>query len=170
MTQETQIPYEDLTRQSLLDVVRRVLVAAAKDGLPGQHHFYLAFRTTDAGVQMSDGLRQKHPSEMTIVLQHQFWDLVVKEEGFSVTLSFGGQPEKLYVPFNALTAFLDPSVQFGLQFKPGSSALTDRPEADTQRTDTDAEATAASADTAEDTLPSDEPQDNVIALDGFRKR
>ena len=111
------IDYDTLTQDALRGVVRSVLVQAAKTGLPGDHHFYISFDTTAEGVRMSDRLRVQYPDQMTIILQHQFWDLIVSERGFEVGLSFGGIPEKLGIPFEAINGFFDPSVQFGLQFE-----------------------------------------------------
>ena len=112
-----QIRYDLLTQQALRSVVRNVLVETAKKGLPGDHHFYISFDTRADGVRMSDRLRAQYPDEMTIILQHQFWDLKVGEDDFEVGLSFGGVPERLNVPFGAINGFFDPSVQFGLQFE-----------------------------------------------------
>src|SRR5271169_2713729 len=110
--------YDLLTQQALRGVVRNVLIEAAKKkGLPGDHHFYISFDTTAEGVRISERLRVQYPEQMTIILQHQFWDLTVNERGFEVGLSFGGIPEKLGIPFDAITGFFDPSVQFGLQFE-----------------------------------------------------
>ena len=110
--------YDLLTQQALRGVVRNVLSEAAKKkGLPGDHHFYISFDTTAEGVRLSERLRVQYPEQMTIILQHQFWDLSVNERGFEVGLSFGGIPEKLAIPFEAVTGFFDPSVQFGLQFE-----------------------------------------------------
>lgn len=111
------IRYDLLTQQALRNVVRDVLADAAKKGLPGEHHFYISFDTQAEGVRISDRLRAQYPEEMTIILQHQFWDLTVSDAGFEVGLSFGGIPEKLTVPLEAITGFFDPSVQFGLQFE-----------------------------------------------------
>ena len=111
------IRYDLLTQQALRGVVRSVLTEAAKKGLPGDHHFYIAFDTRAPGVNIPDRLRAQYPEEMTIILQHQFWDMKVGEEGFEVGLSFGGVPAKLAVPFAAVKGFFDPSVQFGLQFE-----------------------------------------------------
>jgi len=111
------IRYDLLTQQALRGVVRAVLADTAKKGLPGDHHFYISFETQAEGVRLSDRLRAQYPEDMTIILQHQFWDLAVTESGFEVGMSFGGIPEKLYVPFAAVTGFFDPSVQFGLQFE-----------------------------------------------------
>ena len=111
------IRYDLLTQQALRGVVRNVLTDAAKKGLPGDHHFYISFNTRADSVRMSDRLRAQYPEEMTVILQHQFWDLAVTEQGFEVGMSFGGIPEKLAIPFDAITGFFDPSVQFGLQFE-----------------------------------------------------
>lgn len=109
--------YDLMVQDALKGVVRRILTDAARDGLPGDHHFYITFRTTAPGVRLSQRLREKHPDEMTIVLQHQFWDLNVGDHSFEVGLSFSGVPERLLVPFDAVTTFYDPSVQFGLKFE-----------------------------------------------------
>lgn len=111
------IRYDLLVQDALKGAVRKVLGDAAKDGLPGEHHFYISFRTDFPGVRASHRLRDKYPQEMTIVLQHQFWDLGVTEHAFEVGLSFSGVPERLLIPFDALTGFFDPSVQFGLKFE-----------------------------------------------------
>ncbi|HEY7999576.1 MAG TPA: ClpXP protease specificity-enhancing factor SspB, partial [Pseudolabrys sp.] len=110
--------YDLLTQQALRGVVRNVLTEVVKKKvLPGEHHFYISFDTHADGVRISDRLRAQYPEQMTIILQHQFWDLVVNERGFEVGLSFGGIPEKLGIPFEAINGFFDPSVQFGLQFE-----------------------------------------------------
>lgn len=109
--------YDLMVQDALKGVVRKILTEAARDGLPGEHHFYVTFRTGAPGVRLSQRLREKHPEEMTIVLQHQFWDLNVSEHSFEVGLSFSGVPERLLVPFDAITTFFDPSVQFGLKFE-----------------------------------------------------
>ena len=112
-----QIRYDLLTQKALRGVVRNVLADAAKKGLPGDHHFYISFDTRADGVRLSDRLRAQYPDEMTIILQHQFWDLKVGDDEFEVGLSFGGIPEQLTVPYEAINGFFDPSVQFGLQFE-----------------------------------------------------
>ncbi|MEA2840221.1 MAG: uncharacterized protein QOF41_1551 [Methylobacteriaceae bacterium] len=111
------IRYDLRVQEALRGVVRRVLSDAAKDGISGDHHFYISFDTQAEGVRLSSRLRQQYPERMTIVLQHQFWDLNVSDHGFEVGLSFKNVPERLYVPFNALMEFYDPSVQFGLKFE-----------------------------------------------------
>src|SRR6266851_2350438 len=105
-----------LTQDALRGVIRTVLTDASAKGLPGEHHFFITFDTRADGVRMSTRLRASYPDEMTIVLQHQFWDLTVEEDDFDVELAFHGIPERLHVPFRAVKAFMDPSVQFGLQF------------------------------------------------------
>ena len=112
-----QIRYDLLTQKAMRGVVRGVLTDAAKKGLPGDHHFYIGFDTHAAGVRLSDRLRAQYPEQMTIILQHQYWDLIVNDSSFEVGLSFGGIPEKLTVPFEAINSFFDPSVQFGVQFE-----------------------------------------------------
>jgi uncharacterized protein len=117
------IRYDVLARDALRGVLRRVLSDAAEHGLPGEHHFFITFLSTADGVKLSPRLLAQYPDEMTIILQHQFWDLVVTEDRFEVGLSFGGIPERLVVPFAAIKSFLDPSVQFGLQFEPSEGAM-----------------------------------------------
>jgi hypothetical protein len=117
------IRYDVLARDALRGVLRRVLTDAAEHGLPGEHHFFITFLSTADGVKLSPRLLAQYPEEMTIILQHQFWDLVVTEDRFEVGLSFGGIPERLVVPFAAIKSFLDPSVQFGLQFEPSDAAI-----------------------------------------------
>jgi uncharacterized protein len=123
------IRYDLLVQEALKGVVRKVLIDAGKDGLAGEHHFYISFRTEFPGVRLSNRLREKYPQEMTIVLQHQFWDLIVTEHTFEVGLSFSGIPERLLIPFDALTGFFDPSVQFGLKFEIEDKAA-DEPESE----------------------------------------
>jgi hypothetical protein len=110
------IRYDILAQEALRGMVRTVLADTAAKGLPGEHHFFITFDTRAEGVRVSPRLRAQHPTEMTIVLQHQFWDLTVTDEGFGVGLSFNGIPESLSIPWSALTDFVDPSVQFGLKF------------------------------------------------------
>jgi uncharacterized protein len=116
------IRYDLLVQDALKGVVRKVLGDAAKDGLPGEHHFYISFRTDFPGVRVSNRLREKYPQEMTIILQHQFWDLAITEHTFEVGLSFSGVPERLLIPFDSLTGFFAPSVQFGLKFEISAEA------------------------------------------------
>jgi hypothetical protein len=110
------IRWDLLTQDALREVIRRVLADVAVKGLPGDHHFFITFDTRAEGVRMSARLKSSYPQDMTIVLQHQFWDLIVGEDDFEVGLAFNGIPERLYVPLKAVKDFLDPSVQFRLQF------------------------------------------------------
>jgi uncharacterized protein len=117
MTAEAHIDYEALAQVAMRSMVRMVLARVAKTGLPGEHHFYIAFDTQAPGVSLSKRLREKYPKEMTVVLQHRFWDLGVSDDRFEVKLTFDGIPERLSVPFAALKVFFDPSVPYGLQFE-----------------------------------------------------
>jgi hypothetical protein len=122
------IRYDLLVREALREVVRRVVSDVAKNGVPGDHHFYICFDTRAPGVRLSPRLRAQYPEEMTIVLQHQFWDLLATESGLEVGLSFGGVAERLAVPFDAIKGFFDPSVQFGLEFDSSSQMAADETE------------------------------------------
>ena len=165
------IRYDVLARDAMRDVLRRVLTDAARHGLPGDHHFYITFDSRAEGVTISPRLLAQYPEEMTVVLQHQFWDMKVTEDRFEVGLSFGGVPERLVVPFKAIKSFLDPSVQFGLQFETGEN------EADAQTADaSSATSLAAPASTPEtaagedDTPPRPSEGAEVVRLDRFRKK
>ncbi|MGH6856615.1 MAG: SspB family protein [Methylocella sp.] len=116
------IRYDLLVQDAVRGVVRKVLADAARDGVPGEHHFYIGFRTHARGVRLSPRMRELYPDEMTIVLQHQFWDLSVAGEAFEVGLSFHNIPEMLRIPFDAVTRFADPSVGFELQFSVADEA------------------------------------------------
>jgi uncharacterized protein len=117
--------YDLLTQDALRGVIRSALIEAATKGLPGEHHFYITFDTRADGVQISPRLKSSYPQEMTIVLQHQFWDLKVTDDDFEVGLAFNGIPERLHIPLRAVKAFHDPSVQFGLQFTVEAEAGAD---------------------------------------------
>jgi len=119
--------YPALVREALTGLVRSVLGRTAESGLPGEHHFFITFRTDAPGVLLSDRLKGQHPQEMTIVLQHQFWELEVGEATFSVSLRFGGTLERLLVPFEAITSFVDPSAEFGLRLSPVEEPEAERP-------------------------------------------
>jgi hypothetical protein len=116
------IRYDLLAQEALRGVLRTILADIAKNGLPGEHHFYISFNTEAEGVRLSPRMLTQYPKEMTVVLQHQFWDLTVSDSAFEVGLSFGGIPERLVIPFAAIKGFFDPSVQFGLQFEEISQA------------------------------------------------
>lgn len=157
MVNET-LDYAAYVDSAMRGAVREILRRVERTGMPGQHHFFVSFRTDFPGVVMSDMLRAKYPQEITIVLQHQFWDLKVEQDLFRVSLSFSNIPEKLVVPFAALTGFADPSTKFGLQFH------GERPEAPTDAKQPVFENVAFPED--EDNKESAE----IIALDAFRKK
>lgn len=173
--------YDALVDDALRSVVRRVLVQVAEKGLPGSHHFYISFRSTDPGVELPDYLRAKYPEEMTIVLQHQYWDLILYDDAFEVTVSFNKRQERIKVPFTALSAFVDPSVRFGLQFdrkdKAGNSL--DKPEgvpaaptplpAPEPKAKSDAKSDAGPEASDAEAKPEDAAS-KIVKLDSFRKK
>ncbi len=179
------IRYDILAQAALRGVVRTVLADAAKRGLPGEHHFKITFATTAPGVRLSERMRGQYPQEMTIVLQHQFWDLIVSEEAFEVGLSFGGVPERVAVPFDAVTAFYDPAVQFGFQFQTIEAADANAEPHSAEKANAPA-AQLAAAQNAPEALPAQTPADaatpagsgsengagggEVVRLDRFRKK
>ena len=164
------IRYDVLARDALRGVLRRVLADAAEHGLPGEHHFFITFLSTAEGVKLSPRLLAQYPEEMTVILQHQFWDLVVTEDRFEVGLSFGGIPERLVVPFNSIKSFFDPSVQFGLQFEPADAA-GETPAANLPAVPAPSAVTAAAAATDDKDEPA-KPSEGaeVVRLDRFRKK
>jgi len=152
------IDYEALQQDALRGVIRAALsLAASPNGLPGEHHFYISFRTQAPGVAIPDELRSRYPDDMTIVLQNQYWDLNPGESAFSVTLQFSGQPKSLFIPYAAITRFYDPSVRYMLQFAPPAA---------------EAEALVAPpiAIPKSDPQPVAEPGAKVVALDQFRRK
>jgi hypothetical protein len=173
--------YDKMVDAALRGVVREALTRAAEHGLSGGHHFYVTFRTGAPGVVLPDFLRTDYPEDMTIVLEHQFWELAVAASSFSVTLSFRNQPERLTIPFSAISAFADPSVKFGLQFQPDAAAPVPSPigsAGDEKRkktspalvtTPTLVETKADPAKSAEKG-PGDRKPGEVVALDTFRKK
>jgi hypothetical protein len=177
------IRYDVLARDAMRGVLRRVLEDAAKRGLPGDHHFYITFLTQAEGVKLSPRLLAQYPNEMTIILQHQFWDLIVTEDHFEVGLSFGNIPEKLVVPLTAIKAFLDPSVQFGLTFETSEASIAaspPAPSAPTANETTEAADDSQHKNEAKPAAPAeDKPHDGehkpsegaeVVRLDRFRKK
>jgi hypothetical protein len=152
-TPDSLIPYDEIVQDALRGVVRRVLERIDADGgLPGAHHFYIAFRTRAPGVDIPKHLLERYPEEMTIVIQHRYWDLAIDADGFQIGLSFNQVPAKLRIPFDAVTGFVDPAVNFALQFAPkeGETVLQPEPE-------------------PEPPAPI-EPGSNVVTLDRFRKK
>jgi hypothetical protein len=165
------IRYDVLARDALRGVLRRVLADAAEHGLPGDHHFFITFLSTAEGVKLSPRLLAQYPEEMTVILQHQFWDLVVTEDRFEVGLSFGGIPERLVVPFNSIKSFFDPSVQFGLQFEPQETA-SEMPASANLPAVPSTPALPATAPVAENSEepPSGNEGATVVRIDRFRKK
>jgi hypothetical protein len=157
---DDDLRYDKMVEEALRSVVGRALSHVAAHGLPGEHHFYITFRTNHPGAVVPPRLRERYPSEMTIVLQHQFWDLEVGEDGFSVTLSFGEVPERLSVPFDAVAAFADPSVRFGLQFDVGNGVKPDEAEEPGETAAAESEAAGAEGEESE----------KVVTLENFRKK
>ena len=158
--------YDEMVEEALRGVVRKALTEAAEQGLPGAHHFYITFETDHPHVAIADHLKSRYPEEMTIVLQHQFWGLEVEESRFSVTLSFNDRHERLTVPFEAVTAFADPAVKFGLRFErqqDGSPAAAASPSATNLPEEAPAPADAAAE------RPAGEGA-KVVALETFRKK
>ncbi len=169
------IRYDVLTSDAMRGVLRRVLTDAAEHGLPGEHHFFITFKSKADGVTISSRLLAQYPEEMTIILQHQFWDLTVTEDHFEVGLSFGGVPERLVIPFNAIKSFFDPSVQFGLQFEPAETEKTEIEKADLETNAGEPTPTAPAAPsqpTAAETEDKPKPGQGaeVVRLDRFRKK
>ena len=153
-TVDSLIPYDEIVQDALRSVVRRVLDKIdAEGGLPGSHHFYIAFRTRAPGVIMPKHLLERYPDEMTIVIQHRYWDLLIDDVHFEIGLSFNQVPAKLSIPFAAVTGFVDPAVNFALQFQPKEGEVLPAPE-------------------PEASLPPTPIEDgsNVVTLDAFRKK
>jgi hypothetical protein len=167
------IRYDVLARDALRGVLRRVLTDAAEHGLPGEHHFFITFLSTADGVKLSPRLLAQYPEEMTIILQHQFWDLTVTEDRFEVGLSFGGVPERLVVPFSSIKSFFDPSVQFGLQFET-SDATAESPAANLPAAPAPTPTPALNAAEPAPENPPEPAKPNegaeVVRLDRFRKK
>jgi len=182
------IRYDILAQAALRGVVRTVLADVAKKGLPDQHHFKITFATAAPGVRLSERMRTQYPEAMTIVLQHQFWDLAVDDDSFSVGLSFGGVSERVTVPFEAVTAFFDPAVQFGFQFETLERQAADDQSAGAKATEKapTAVSPAPAAPSKPDALPAPLPAEaapppvpptaeggggaEVVRLDRFRKK
>jgi hypothetical protein len=162
---ESELRYDRMVEDALRSVVGRALEFVSQHGLPGDHHFYITFRTDDPEIEIPQHLHERYPSEMTIVLQHQFWDLEVGEQNFGVTLSFGDVPQHLRIPYRAVIAFADPSVRFGLQFDVGNG--------DKAAGAPEAQDTAVTSQPAPAETPAAAPEaetENVVSFDQFRKK
>lgn len=185
---QDHIRYDILAQEALRGVIRKVLSEVGATGsLPGEHHFFITFLTNAPGVRISAHLKEKYTEQMTIVIQHQFWDLKVTESYFEIGLSFSDKPEKLHIPFAAIRGFYDPSVNFELEFDTAATESEDQPSAeiadylDTVEQQPDAEAgpeaepaapePAVTADTPEDGEDeNDKASADVVSLDAFRKK
>ena len=158
------IDYGNLMHNAMRGLIQKVLQGIAKDGLPGEHHFFISFDTNNPDVEIADWLSDRYPDEMTIVIQHWFDNLDITDDGFSITLNFGDNPEPLYIPYDAILTFVDPSVEFGLRFDSQeddqASPLHEVP----------SEEEADEAPMHEDAVDETEPKDaEIVSLDSFRK-
>lgn len=173
---EDLMRYDLLAQDALRGVVRLALQRVKRDGLPGEHHFFIAFNTNHPDVSLSERLHEKYENEMTIVLQHQFWNLHITEQHFEVELSFDNIPEKLSIPFAAIKGFFDPSVQFGLQFEmaetAGDQILPETDEPDTSIMQAPENLNADLSEMSTSDAPADASNDDskVVSLDSFRKK
>lgn len=161
---DSHIDYDELVQNALRGVVKDILRKVGRDGLPGAHHFYIAFKTRDPRVQIPEHLKKRYPDEMTIVLQHRFWGLEVHDDHFEVGLSFNQKPEMLVIPFDAVIGFVDPSVQFALQFQ-DEDAAGDEGGGEPPAGEAEPREPGAAEAAAEQ-----EGNDNVVTLDAFRKK
>ena len=165
---EHGLQYDRMIERALRGVALEALARAAEHGLPGEHHFYITFRTGHPGVEIPDDLRARYPDEMTIVLQHQFSNLAVGPDGFSVTLSFSGVPRRLVIPVAALTSFADPSVRFLLPFPVAGAAAPGEPAPVAEAPQPEALGAEPAADVSDD--GTGDAAEKVVPLDAFRKR
>ena len=147
------IDYGNLMHRAMRGLIQTVLTDVSKTGLPGAHHFFITFDTTHPDVDIADWLHSRYPAEMTVVIQHWFENLIVTDDGFSITLNFGNQPEALKIPFDAVRTFVDPSVEFGLKFETHSSDEDDEDD----------------SESAVDVEPPPQRDAEVVSLDKFRK-
>ena len=155
------LDYGSLMHRAMRGLIFDVLEQVRDHGLPGNHHFFITFDTTHPDVQLADWLKDRYPAEMTVVIQHWFDNLVVREDGFSITLNFGDQPEPIHIPFDAIQTFVDPSVDFGLRFENQDMAEIEE--------DAEADETELSADTTDTSDEEPRREAEVVSLDQFRR-
>ncbi len=158
------IDYGKLMHRAMRGLIQEVLCSVRDKGLPGAHHFFITFETTHPDAELASWLRERYPNEMTVVMQHWFDDLEVTDEGFSVTLNFGDSPETLYIPYDAIQTFVDPSVEFGLRFE----SQEDDDDEDEDDADMDGLLDEQSLEADEDDAPAHKDAE-VVSLDSFRK-
>ena len=157
-----EIDYGNLMHDAMRGLIRRVLLDVADRGLPGNHHFFITFDTSHPDAELADWLSDRYPGEMTVVMQHWYDNLEVTDEGFSVTLNFGDAPEPLYIPYDAIRTFVDPSVEFGLRFE--------QQDADEDEDSTEAATAPLPADAPKLEVAEETPKDaEIVSLDSFRK-
>ncbi|MHA6344900.1 SspB family protein [Roseivivax sp. CAU 1761] len=152
------IDYGNLMHRAMRNLIQEVLTGVAAEGLPGEHHFFITFDTGHPDVEIADWLSDRYPGEMTVVMQHWFEDLDVTDEGFAVSLNFGDAPERLYIPYDAIKTFVDPSVEFGLRFETQESDLGER-----------GPRPAPEPEAEDDDAPAAQKEADVVSLDSFRK-
>jgi len=167
MTQDF-LEYPKMVERAMRGVVREALGVALESGLPGLHHFYITFRTRNPDVTIADRLLAQYPDEMTIVMENQYWDLVVDDDKFSITLSFGGAPETLVIPYAAITAFVDPSVHFSLQFDANTDDALEAPLQAREEAISPVDGSAPDGEKVGADLSTDDGQ--VVTLENFRKK
>lgn len=178
---ELHFDYDNLVQEALRNVVKNILIDVSRNGLPGEHHFYIAFRTTDEDVIIPKVLKERYPEEMTIVIQHRYWGLKVNDDSFEIGLSFNQKPEHLIIPYESIIGFVDPSAQFALQFDNGSeNASNDIDDIDLDEEDIENMMVSDSSilEGIEDKQPESsnndrdngDPSNKVVALDAFRKK
>lgn len=155
------LDYGSLMHRAMRGLIFNVLEQVRDHGLPGNHHFFITFDTTHPDVQLADWLKDRYPAEMTVVIQHWFDNLVVREDGFSITLNFGDQPEPLQIPFDAIQTFVDPSVEFGLRFE--------NQDMDEIEEESEADETEPSAEATETSNEEPRQEAEVVSLDQFRR-
>ena len=155
------LDYGSLMHRAMRGLIFNVLEQVRDHGLPGNHHFFITFDTTHPDVQLADWLKDRYPEEMTVVIQHWFDNLVVREDGFSITLNFGDQPEPIQIPFDAIQTFVDPSVEFGLRFE--------NQDMDEIEEEAEADETAPNAEVTETSDAEPRQEAEVVSLDQFRR-
>lgn len=170
VTKITTINYESLMQESMRSVMKDALRLVAKNGLPGDHHFYVSFKTSFPGVDIPDYLKEEYPDNITIVLQYEYWDLEVNENNFYITLCFNDVHERIAVPFGAVVSFVDPSVRFGIHFTPAETEESELFSLEESQQQKKPKRKPRAAKKEVPLSPVIENGSNVIALDAFRRK